>query len=206
MLRTRSTVPVWAAAVLFTTSTFGMTVIHGDVAASTEGTGATFSGTLNYVHLGGSVGELTVTLSNDTPAHIGGLLTAFVFRFDTVDMSATTMLTSSTVPSMTNTGTTSGSPFGTYMGGAGVGGTYLGGGMPSGGLAVGASGTFVWTITASDAAMLTDSSFVNASHNPGLLARFRGLEDGGSDKVPGVPTPGSLALIGLGLLAAGRRR
>ncbi len=208
MFRARLTAPIWAAAVLSTSSAFGSIAFSGDMSASTESTGSNYSGTLSYSHIGGSIGELTITVTNETPALIGGRLTAVIFRFDTTDGSASTLLTSSSVAGMTNTGTVNGAPYGTFMGGAGTGGQFEGGGSPANGLAIGATGTYVWKITASDAALLTDSSFTNAANQPSLLARFRGLADGGSDKVPGefVPAPASLALAGFAGLVASRRR
>lgn len=208
MFRTRFTAPVWAAAVLLAPSAMASIAFSGDVGASAEGTGSTYSGTLDYDHIGGSVGQLTITITNDTPALIGGRLTAVVFRFDSLDGAASTLLTSSTVAGMTNTGTVNGSPFGSFMGGAGTGGQFEGGGPASNGLAIGATATFVWTINASDAGSLTDLSFANAASQPSLLVRFRGLSSGGSDKVPGtfVPAPATAALAGLAGLVATRRR
>lgn len=197
-----------AACVLSANPAHASIAISGDVSGSEENTGATFSGALAYTHMGGSLGELTITLTNDTPLGVGGHLTAIVFRFDTVDAFASTLLLSSTVPGMTDIGAGSGAPFGDFMGGAGTGGSFEGGGPAASGLAIGASATFVWTITASDAGSLTELSFINAGNQPSLVVRFRGLADGGSDKVPGtlVPSPGSLALVGAGLLVARRRR
>lgn len=208
MIRTRLTAPIWAAAVLSASPAFGSIAFSGDTAASTENTGSNYSGTLSYDYVSGSMGELTITITNDTAPSIGGRLTAIVFRFDTVDGSASTLLTSSTVSGMTNTSTVNGAPFGTFMGGAGTGGQFEGGGSPSNGLAIGATATFVWTITASDAASLTDLSFIDAANQPSVVARFRGLADGSSDKVPGqfVPAPASLALVGFAGLVASRRR
>ena len=208
MIRTRFTAPVWAAAIVFAPSAMASIVFSGNVGGSAEGTGATFSGTLDYEHIGANVGELSITISNDTPAMVGGRLTSLVFRFDSIDAGAATLLLSSTNPSMTNTGSVNASPFGTFQGGAGLGGTFLGGGSPAGGLAIGGTATFVWRITASDAGSLTDLSFANASSQPSLLVRFRGLADGGSDKVPGtfVPAPSTAALVGFAGLIASRRR
>ncbi|MBX3360277.1 MAG: hypothetical protein KF705_02375 [Phycisphaeraceae bacterium] len=196
-----------AIAIASTAGIASADVFFGDVAGSSEQTGATYSGNLVYEHISGSVGELTITLTNDTPASVGGRLTAIVFRFDTVDGSAWTSLISSTISGMTNTGTVNGAPYGTFKGGAGTGGQFEGGGPASNGLAIGATATFVWKINASDAASLNEMSFLNASNSPGILARFRGLTGGGSDKVPGViPAPAPIALAGLAGLVATRRR
>ncbi len=184
-------------------------MFFGDVAGSAENSGATFSGNLTYEHIGAAVGELTITLTNDTPIGVGGRLTAIAFRFDTVDPFASTLLLSSTVAAMTNTGSVNAAPFGTFMGGAGTGGQFEGGGSPSNGLAIGASATFVWRINASDAGSLDEFSFLDATNAPGIAARFRGLTGGGSDKVPGyaIPAPAPIALAGFaGLIATRRRR
>ena len=180
----------------------------GDVGSSASQTGATYSGTIAYEFVGGSVGELTITLTNDTSASVGGYITAMAFRFDSADTAAWTSLISSSVAGLTNTGTVNGAPFGTFSGGAGTGGQFEGGGKPSNGIAPGASATFVWAIHASDAASMSDLSFANAITQPSLVARFRGLADGGSDKVPAtfVPAPASVALVGFAGLAASRRR
>lgn len=181
--------------------------ITGNPLASAEQTGATFTGTVDYVFGTGSTGYLTIDLTNASVG-TGGFLTAVVFRFDSADPSAAAVLTSSTRPAMINTGIENAAPFGTYMGGAGIGGQYLGGGNPSGGIAVGSSATFNFTITATDASTLTSASFVNAGGSPSLLTRFRGLADGGSDKVPvtNIPAPAPLMLAGLAGLVASRRR
>lgn len=208
MLRSWRSAPVWAAVVFTAPTAMASIAFSGNVGASTEETGSNYSGTLDYTHIAGNVGQLTITVTNDTTGGIGGRLTAIAFRFDSADVTAATLLTSSGVAGMTNTGSVNGAPFGTFMGGAGTGGQFEGGGSPSNGLAIGATATFIWQITASDAGSLTDLSFVNGSHQPSLIARFRGLADGGSDKVPGtfVPAPATAALAGFAGLVATRRR
>lgn len=180
----------------------------GDVGSSASQTGATYSGTLAYEFVSASLGELTITLTNDTPDSVGGYLTAVAFRFDTLDNSAWTSLISTTASGLSNTGSVNGAPYGTFAGGIGTGGQFEGGGKPSNGIAPGASATFVWAIHASDAALLNESSFLDATNSPGLVARFRGLSNGGSDKVPGlaIPAPASLALAGFAGLISSRRR
>jgi hypothetical protein len=60
--------------------------------------------------------------------------------------------------------------------------------------------------------MLSATDFLGSLDNPGFLVRFRGLEGGGSDKVPGggfqvvVPLPGAGAMAAAGLAFVGFRR
>jgi hypothetical protein len=174
-------------------------------ALSTEGLGS-FSGSLTWNYGGGSSGTLVVQITNTSLVANGGYLTAFMFR-SAEDPALSSMLTStsdsdfSSIPAGTGA-----SPFsGVWSGGAGLGGDFPGGGSPVPGLGVGASGTFTFAITSSFASSLTANSFLANPYD--FVVRFRGFENGGSDKVPGqfVPAPGVLAGL-VGLAAAGRRR
>lgn len=184
--------------------------IQGVVSASAEQTGATYSGSLEYNFISGSTGELKVSLTNDTPAAVGGFLTGFLFRAAGISAAS---LTSANPVSFENTGVDSGSPFGTFDGGAALGGSFLGGGSPSAGMGIGENGLFVFSITSASASTISAGDFLGTLNEPGFLVRFRGLEDGGSDKVPGgpgtdvvVPLPSAGVLAGAGLLALGVRR
>ena len=181
--------------------------IQGLVAASAEQTGATFAGTLEYNFISGTTGELKVSLSNESPIAVGGFLTGFLFRSD--DVTGASMV-SSTHSGMTSTGVESASPFGMFDGGAAVGGSFLGGGNPSQGMGVGDSGMFVFSVASATASTLSAADFLGSLDEPGFVVRFRGLADGGSDKVPGfqvvVPLPGAGALAAVGLAAVGMRR
>jgi hypothetical protein len=107
-------------------------------------------------------------------------------------------------------------PYGQFDLGAALGGNWEGGGAPQGGIGVGASQTFVFNLTGANMASLTSGSFLTAlssGASPGqgaqfFVARFRGLTDGGSDKVPAVPEPETYAIMlaGLGVLAFMARR
>jgi MYXO-CTERM domain-containing protein len=186
--------------------------ITSNTALSTEGLGA-FVGTLNYTFLGGTTGTLDVTLTNTTDASIGGYLTAFMFRPPPELGAFGCSLTSSSVAAMTNIPAGSGgSPFpGSWIGGAGTGGSWLAGGAPGGAIGVGQTGMFSFTITGANASMLSSDAFVSGSlvSDPyAFIVRFRGMENGGSDKVPAneLPAPGAIALLSLAGLGQGRRR
>jgi MYXO-CTERM domain-containing protein len=154
-----------------------------------------------------------VTLTNTTSAMLGGYLTAFMFRTSPDMGSFTCVLTASDYAGMTDIPAgASGSPFpGVWMGGAGTGGSWLAGGSPSGGIAVGQTGHFSFTLAGANASMLTSDSFVSGdtiSDPYAFVVRFRGMREDGSDKVPAneLPDPGAVALLGLSGLMARRRR
>lgn len=179
----------------------------GDFAGSAERTGAMFSGSLEYTHLGGNDGRLSIELTNDSPAAVGGFLTGLVFKAAGNDDPLGALLASADPATFLDTGATSASPFGPFDGGAALWGDWQGIGNPSDGLAIGETGRFVFDISAGDAGSLTSASFIGSADDPGMVMRFRGLTGGLSDKVPVfIPAPASLALLGLGGLVATRRR
>lgn len=169
--------------------------------ASTDGLGA-YSGTASFDVTGATTGVLTVMLTNVSPPANGGKITGVVFNLASADANAAAVLTGATHPFL-NTGAESASPFGVFEAGAALGGSWLGGGSPNAGISVGMTGTFTFSVSATDAAELSAGDFLS----DGLVVRFRGFANGGSDKVPAVPAPA--AGVMLGLLAAGvavRRR
>jgi hypothetical protein len=181
--------------------------ISGDIAGSAEGTGATFSGSVEYVHLGGNDGQLTIDLTNDSPAPVGGFLTGLLFRGSAGDGPLLASLASADPTSFLDTGAAFAGPFGSFDGGAALNGNWLGGGDPSLGLGIGQGGRFIFEIDSANASLLTTASFFGSADQPGMVMRFRGLNGGLSDMVPVViPAPSALALLGLGGLVATRRR
>lgn len=172
-----------------------------------------FSATLTYtVDSGGTSATLLLSITNTSNPSNGGYLTAVAFDTNglTVDGFSSSSGNFSLVTGAINT-----QPFGTADFGASAttngpaSNHWVGGGNPSGGLSVGSSATFTWTLSGSVGG-LTASDF------SGVLVRFRGFEDGGSDKrvgTPGkpnnpVPEPSSIALafLGAGAVLARRRR
>lgn len=180
----------------------------GNSAASTSNLGL-LSGSLEYVSITGTTGKVTITLTNTTPGSIGGYITGLVFN---VPGSGSASLFSTTNANFLDTGSESAPPFGTFDAGAALGANWTGGGSPNGGIAVGQTATLVFNVTASNAASLTAADFLGSANSVEMVVRFRGLANGGSDKVPvipdipEVPAPATAALAGLGALALASRR
>lgn len=157
--------------------------IVGLKSVSTESLGG-YLGTLDYTP-GDGVGTLAVTLENISPAANGGFITGFLFNIASADVNVSAVLQSATHPFQPASG--NGAPFGgDYMSGAALGGSFLGGGNPNSGIAHGTSGTFTFLVTAEDADQLTAASFMEGPYEYDFIVRFRGFQNGGSDKVPAV--------------------
>ena len=179
--------------------------ISGDSTTSIANTGVAFSAMLDYTYQGGTSGTLTIDISNTTTeGSVGGYLTGFVFNILSSDAIASASLVSGTNSSFLDTGVENAAPFGMFDAGAALGANWQGGGKPSFGLGVGQAGSFEFAITASDADLLSAMSFVGSGED--FAVRFRGLNDGGSDKLL-APAPGTsaVALLGLGMIARRRR-
>ena len=188
-----------------------------------DGTLGDFLGELTYAASTSSNATLTISLTNTSPGDNGGYLTAFVFNNPGNLITGVTLAGSDPDFSLLGGGTFSNgikaSPYGKFDIGASTGGKFLGGGSPSKGIGVGGAATFTFSLTGSNFTTLTAGSFFSTlSVGEGglcceaFVARFRGFEDGGSDKTPGsistgpVPEPSSISLIGAGALAwAGSR-
>lgn len=198
------------AAAGMSASALGGTPTFADAAAATDQSGAVFSAVLDYQFTGGTSGLLTINVTNDTPSHLGGYMTALVFNVASADENATAVMQSSTLSAFRDAQYVNASPFGTsFRGGAAIGGNWNHSGATSTGLTPGNTATFTFLITAADAASLDDMSFTDGEYERNFVVRFRKMTNENSDKVPAmtaIPTPGALALMGVGGLAALRRR
>jgi MYXO-CTERM domain-containing protein len=172
---------------------------------SGDGAWGDFAGTLTYTHVAGNQGTLDVSLTNTSPVGNGGFITGFVYNIINGGAGRTASLSARPNANWQLVLNESANPFGTFDAGAALGGNWEGGGNPNNGIGVGDTGNFTFAITAPNAGSLTASSFVGASAPFQFIVRFRGFQNGQSDKVP-VPTPGALALLGAGGLIASRRR
>jgi len=180
----------------------------GDPSASSEMTGSNFSGSLSFDD---ATNVLTVDLLNTTPVAVGGFLTAFAFN---APASATVTFGSTSLPSFgTFFDGPSTVPFTGFEYGVGIGDPYNGGGTPSNGLAIGSSASWTFNVSGGSFSALDFLTAGAGSTEAPFLTRFRGLTNGGSDKVPGVPVTAvpepetyALMLAGLGMLAFMTRR
>ncbi len=177
-----------------------------------------FSGYFSY---NATKSTIEIELTNTSPLSNGGYLTAFAFNIPSGYV--TDVVFSSTDGDFGLLGgpdfndDIKGEPYGGYDIGASVTDQFLGGGGPSSGIPVDATETFVFSLLGNNLETLDLDSFLKemsdgASPGQGsqfFLARFRGFDDGGSNKTPGrvVPIPGAVWLLGSGLIGlAGFRR
>lgn len=153
---------------------------------------------------GEDCGTLVVSLTNDSPVENGGFITGFAFQV--VDG---VTLAFAAFGDWEHISGVNAPPLGVFDHGAALGGNWLGGGSPKQGIAVGDSASFTFEVCG-DLALLMSlgaEDFLDESNGYGFVARFRGFDDDGSDKVPAVtPSPGALALAALGGVALKRRK
>lgn len=170
------------------------------------------TGTLTF---NSGTGVLTVSLTNTSPVANGGFLTAIAFQnpdeADITGVTGGTQPTGFTFIGDATGDTISVSPFGDAdWGSSATGGDWLGGGTPDG-LEPGETGVFNFTLSGSGLASVTEADLL-----AGLLIRFRGFNDGtsdkdivtgedgptdeGSDVIIETPEPASVTLLATGLL------
>jgi hypothetical protein len=181
----------------------------GDTSGSTSGLG-NFIADFTYKLFSPTRAELDVTLKNTSPSSNGGFLTGFVFNNPSNFITDVRLSGSNSFFKLLGgksfNDSISASPFGRYDIGAALGGNFLGSGNPTVGIGVGQTASFGFKLTGFNLDQLDASSFIQTKSNEGefFIARFRGFDNGGSDKVPGdtvtaVPEPNAFFLLLLGL-------
>ena len=171
-----------------------------------EGLGV-FTGEMEWNYLGANAGTLRVSLTNTSPVENGGYLTGFAFN--SVYALQIKMAEGGARPGWIDIDDVNAPPLGVFDHGAALGGDWLGGGSPLAGIGVGQTFDFLFDVRGDPTLLssLVAHDFFDESDGWGFAARFRGFDDGGSDKVTAsMPAPGAIALFGLGALGARRRR
>ena len=157
---------------------------------SGTGTWGIFEGSITYnCEQASGEGTLIVELTNTSPADNGGYLTGFAFNNPGGCVAGVTFSDADFellgAPSFADG--VSAVPLGHFDIGAAPGGSWLGGGNPALGIAVGQTKTFIFAFAGTNLCELDDLSFVSELSEGGsdfFAARFRGFENGQSDKVP----------------------
>jgi hypothetical protein len=165
-----------------------------------EGRGS-FTGSFDLISSTNTT-EIRISLTNTSSEVNGGFLTAFAFNipsdFKLDSFSSTYNFANLTYP-------VEAKPFDDFDIGAALNDgdkpSWLGGGDPTGGIGVKGTGTFTFIFSN----LITGDFF--SQPDPWFVARFRGFNDGGSDKVPiditSVPEPTTMLLLGVGLIGLG---
>lgn len=184
--------------------------ISGLVTDSTEALGS-FDAELKYIPAaGGTSATLEVKMWNTSALDNGGYITGFVFNnpsyvteFGPVNRIASASLLSSTNPNFILIGgpgfndSVKAQPFGFFDAGASVTSSFQGGGSPAGGIAPAVDAfqppdVFVFLLQGSRLDEIDIEHFTlelsktrqNDEAGKFFVVRFRGFENGGSDKVP----------------------
>jgi hypothetical protein len=208
------------AAIVSIPSSAGAVVISG------TGSLGSFTGTFDYDN---TTHAIDVLLTNTSNPLNGGFITGFVFNLpDGASVTGSTFSSSNAsfklLGATTFDDNVNAQPFGDFDIGASLSANnWEGSGNPTVGIGVTSFATFHFVLTGANSVLnsLTASDFLSTLSNPrgkgntpeDFVVRFRGFENGGSDKVPNgpgvpLPEPAPLAALGLGLISmsAVRRR
>ncbi len=160
------------------------------VLISGSGTWGSFQGSMAFTcQIPSDEALLAVELTNTSPLSNGGYITGLAFNNPGYASTAVAFSDSAFellgAPNFSNG--INASPLGYFDIGTALGGSWQGGGDPHPGIGVGESRTFLFSLTGDDLCDLNVMRFINEHGQSGddfFAVRFRGFEDGNSDKVP----------------------
>lgn len=136
---------------------------------------------------------LEINLTNLSEPNNGGFITGLLLNLPHMSDFDSASTDTSLVSLMPDSGPYNGAPYGSYDYGYALGGNFLGGGNPNGGIGIGETGHFEFTDWSGaenfDVADFFNNLATLETNDTQLVVRFKGFEDGGSDKVPGVFNP-----------------
>lgn len=136
---------------------------------------------------------LALELTNTSSAANGGYITGFLLELPDTSSFSAWQTNSNLLALAPNQEHYSGAPYGNYDYGYALGSNFLGGGKPQPGIAVGNTSHFEFSNWSGVAGFDVGNFFKNLAtleaDDTNLLVRFRGFNDGGSDKVIGIFTP-----------------
>jgi hypothetical protein len=180
------------AVTLLAVSSLGSASIAIQSGPGNEGLGS-YTGSFDYSFSSATQATLVISLTNTSPVANGGFITAFAFNNPGNLITGVTLTTSTNLNNILGgsdfNNDINAMPHGYFDVGASNGGGYQGSGSPNNGIAVGATGSWTFNFTGTNLNTLTTQSFLDTVSSGGefFVVRFRGFNDGGSDKVPGVP-------------------
>ncbi len=177
--------------------------------------GGAFQGTGQWSYTSGSTATVTLSLTNTSS--VTSNLAAFVVGIADTSMTFSQVSAPTNFAQLTDKKDLKASPFGDFHWGAASTGSFNGGGSTMG-LAKGQSGTWVFSVSGTSAALAAVSSTAvfNGVNDWDFVVHIKGITSGSStvsEKLTSsfalsspVPAPGVAALVGLAALATRRRR
>jgi hypothetical protein len=175
--------------------------------------GGAYQGTIVWSYSSGSAATVTVSLTNTSS--VTSNLAAFVVGLADTSMTVTQVSAPTNFAKLTGNGLKA-TPFGDYDWGSASTGSFNGGGNTTG-LAKGQSGTWVFSISGTAAALAAVSTpaVFNGVNQWDFVVHIKGITSGSSsvsEKLTStfgtvaVPAPGAAALVGIAALATRRRK